>query len=352
MRKNLLMLVVILLTALMANAETSQSVVASLNHEGTVTTFMGGNGLRDALNAAVDGDAIVLSQGTFNAADITKAITLRGAGTSTLSLPDAKIDPVATTYITGDMSINIPATEGKLTIEGCRFNNDVYFTKAPAVDVFKTHMYNIRSISKDVASINFVHCLLYRNSYYYNEINEHTTMVNTVAYFDYFNPCINALNCMLIGNRYNTFSHNSSASGGGQLYNCIFMLESDPGNTYRVELSSNCVAYKSIACLKASFNRWDLFKDFFRYCGNGTNQVINGVTMFNAEDNVPSYPFILTEEAQQTYLGNDGTQVGIHGGALPMDPIPDNLLVTKCNIAPKTTPTGKLSIEIQVSTAK
>lgn len=74
--------------------------------------------------------------------------------------------------------------------------------------------------------------------------------------------------------------------------------------------------------------------------------------MFNAEDKLPGYPFIMTEEAQQTYLGDDGTQVGIHGGALPIDPIPDNLLVTKCSIAPKTTASGKLAIEIQVSTAK
>ena len=74
--------------------------------------------------------------------------------------------------------------------------------------------------------------------------------------------------------------------------------------------------------------------------------------MFNSENAVPSYPFFMTEEAQTQYLGNDGTQVGIHGGPLPMAPIPDNLLVTSCNIASKTTADGKLSVEIKVSTAK
>ena len=161
MKKNLLMLAVIVLTVVMAHAETSQSVVATLNHEGNVTTFMGGNGMRDALNAAVDGDAIILSPGTFNAANITKAVTLRGAGSTMLSLPDAGIDPVAATYITGDMSVNINSTEGKLAIEGIQFNNVLNFTKAPAVDVFKTRIAEIRQLAKEVASINFTHCDIY-----------------------------------------------------------------------------------------------------------------------------------------------------------------------------------------------
>lgn len=347
MRKNLLMLAVILLAALTANAETSQTVTATLNHDGTATTFMGGNGLRDALNAAVDGDAIILSPGTFNAANITKAVTLRGAGATMLSLPDAAIDPVAATYITGELSINIPSTEGKLSIEGCEFNNRVSFVKAPAVDVFKTRISEITRIDKNVASINFTHCLLYINETYFNE---HTTMVNTVAYLNYLNPWITAMNCMLIGNYYDTFSNFSSQSGGGQLTNCIITFANDHTNTMR--LSSNCTAYNCVACCKASYNDWNLIKNFFEYSYNGTNQVVNGLAMFNAEDVVPSYPFYLTEAAAAQYLGNDGTQVGIHGGALPIDPIPDNLLVTRCNIAPKTTPTGKLSIEIQVSTAK
>ncbi len=347
MRKNLLMLAVILLTALMANAETSQTVTATLNHDGNATTFMGGNGMRDALNAAVDGDAIILSPGTFNAADIKKAVTLRGAGATMLSLPGDSIQPTDATYITGEMSINIESTEGKLAIEGIQFNNRVSFVKAPAVDVFKTRISEVTRIDKNVASINFTHCLLYINE---SHMNEHTTMVNTVAYLSYLNPWVNALNCMLIGNRYDTFSAYSSYSGGGQLTNCIITFEND--HSISMKLSSNCTAYNCVACCKASYNDWNLIKDFFEYSYNGTNQVVNGVSMFNAEDAVPVYPFYLTEDAAAQYLGNDGTQVGIHGGSLPIDPIPDNLLVTKCNIAPKTTATGKLQIEIQVSTAK
>jgi len=348
MRKNLLMLAVILLTAVMAHAETGQTVTATLNHEGNVTTYTGGNGLRDALNAAVDGDAIVLSPGTFNAVDIKKVVTLRGAGATTLSMPGDSIKTTEATYITGNLSVNISSTEGKLTIEGCEFNNTVTFSKAPSVDVFKCRLSSL-TMYKNIAAINFTHCFI--NSFNNYEFNEHITLVNTVAYFDYLNPSINALNCVLIGHYFYSFHQYANLTGGGQLTNCILTFDKDPGNG-SIYLSSNCVAYNCVACLNSSYNRWSSFKDFFKYSYNGTNQVINGVTLFNNEDAVPVYPFYLTEEAQKTYLGNDGTQVGIHGGALPIDPIPDNLLVTKCNIAPKTTPTGKLSIEIQVSTAK
>ena len=353
MRKNLLMLAVILLAAMTANAETNQTVTATLNHDGNATIFMGGNGMRDALNAAVDGDVIILSPGTFTGIYITKAVTLRGAGTADLSLPGDSIKPTDATYISGDMSINIESTEGKLTIEGCKFNGRVSFVKAPATYVIKTYFTLIERLTNDVVSINFTHCFFNRDYSYSNsdELNQHTSMLNTVAYFDFFNPYINATNCLIAGNRAETFSNYSSVSGGGQLLNCIILFPNSSSNSYR-PLPANCAAFYCIACTQYSYSNGANVKYFFSYCGNDTNQGFDNLTMFNAEDVLPSYPFYLTQEAAAKYLGNDGTQVGIHGGALPMDPIPDNLLVTRCNIAPKTTPAGKLSIEIQVSTAK
>lgn len=358
MRKILLMCVVALLTTVMANAETTQSACATLNHEGTVTIFMGGNGLKEAHDAAVDGDAIVLSPGTFNAVNITKAITLRGAGAPHLTIPGDTIKPENGTYITGDMSINIESSEGKLSIEGCQFNNKVSFAKAPATYVFKTRIAEVPLLSNGVASINFTHCMVFFNdnrnaSTQISDLNQHTSMLNTAAYYGYFfNPFVNATNCLITGDKSDTFSRLSSAAGGGQLLNCIILFPYDL--TYYYSLSANCVAYNCVACTKNSFSNYNsgAIEKFFQYSYNGTNQAFHNLTMFNSEDVVPSYPFTLTEEAQQTYLGNDGTQIGINGGSLPMDPIPDNLLITKCNIAPKTTPTGKLSIEIQVSTAK
>ena len=62
--------------------------------------------------------------------------------------------------------------------------------------------------------------------------------------------------------------------------------------------------------------------------------------------------FELTDEAKTTYLGTDGTEVGMHGGILPYDTTPSYPQITKMNVANKTTADGKLSVEIEVSAAE
>jgi hypothetical protein len=76
--KKVLLSVVAMVFATMSFAQ--NTVVASLSHEGVTTMFYGSNALKDAVAAAESGDIISLSAGTFYATDITKAITLRGAG--------------------------------------------------------------------------------------------------------------------------------------------------------------------------------------------------------------------------------------------------------------------------------
>ena len=76
--KKLLLSVVAMLFA--ATSYAQNTVVASLNHEGESTMFYGVGALQQAVAEAVSGDIISLSSGTFNASNITKAITLRGVG--------------------------------------------------------------------------------------------------------------------------------------------------------------------------------------------------------------------------------------------------------------------------------
>ena len=64
--------------AAMCFAQSSR--LTTLSHDGKVTTFYGAFALRDAHDAASNGDAIDLSSGAFNAVDIKKALTIRGAG--------------------------------------------------------------------------------------------------------------------------------------------------------------------------------------------------------------------------------------------------------------------------------
>ena len=47
------------------------------------------------------------------------------------------------------------------------------------------------------------------------------------------------------------------------------------------------------------------------------------------------------------YIGSDGTQIGLHGG-IGFDLIPSTLQITKCEVAPRSTKDGKLSVKIEV----
>ena len=78
MKKLFLSLVAAIVAATATYAQ--NSLIAVLSHEGEVSTFYGITALREAHDAAENGDVITLSSGTFNSCDITKAVTIRGAG--------------------------------------------------------------------------------------------------------------------------------------------------------------------------------------------------------------------------------------------------------------------------------
>ncbi len=57
--------------------------------------------------------------------------------------------------------------------------------------------------------------------------------------------------------------------------------------------------------------------------------------------------FELTETAVATYLGDDGTQVGIYGGTNPFNPTPTNPQVKKFTVS-STTEGDQLKVKINV----
>jgi hypothetical protein len=59
--------------------------------------------------------------------------------------------------------------------------------------------------------------------------------------------------------------------------------------------------------------------------------------------------FELTEEAKTTYLGTDGTEIGLYGGLLPYNTTPSYPLISKMEVEKQTTPEGQLGVTIEVS---
>lgn len=318
MKQLLFFVTALILAVLPVKAQTSQ--VATLSHEGTITTFYSANALKDAYAAAVDGDVITLSSGTFNATEIKKNITVRGAG----MMPDAE-----PTIITGNIEVRCPASETNyLTLEGFYQNGRLTFQSATDPRIVKCqfkefyfgYAKNLTAVNTFIrdfnatfanASGNFINC-------YVSEMYSSSSTIQSAVF----------TNCVL------WFGPNDIRN----FYNCTFknciMWSND---------SDRCFPTSSIASYCYYYGKAE---NPFKNSPATTNVLIKDLTPEDVYSNVPMY--ILKEEYQTTWLGEDGTQVGIYGGFLPFDPTPTNPQITKFNVASKTTADGKLSVDIEV----
>ena len=68
-----------------------------------------------------------------------------------------------------------------------------------------------------------------------------------------------------------------------------------------------------------------------------------GEDIFNEE-------FILDEGIATGFLGNNGTEIGIHGGYYPYSSRPGYMRMRRCIVGDRTTDDGHLSVDIEVVT--
>lgn len=322
MKQLLFFVTALILAVLPAKAQSTQ--VATLSHEGTITTFYSGNALKDAYAAAAEGDVITLSSGTFASVDIKKNITLRGAG----MMPDEN-----PTVITGNISVYCPSSETNyLTLEGFYLNGRISFESYSS------------GVTKDP---RFVKCQF--KEFYYSNINN---MMAVNSFFKNFsasgNNTGNFINCYL-----GEVDGNSSMQSS-TFTNCVFWL----GNR-SLNYLPNCSLKNCVIGQSGNFSNPFPASTIATYCyyyGSILNPFENSPTSTNVVMNDMSATDIfsdtdlqiLKDELQSTWLGDDGTQVGIYGGFLPFDPTPTNPQITKFNVASKTTADGKLSVDIEV----
>lgn len=351
--KKILLSLVALICATVSFAQSS--LLATLSHEGTVKTYYGATALKAAFAEAANGDVITLSSGTFLAIDITKAITLRGAGM--LANPEKGTFP---TVISGDFKINIAedVTE-KLTVEGIYHNHKINIAKGTTLKnamFLKSHLCdfgcednNYPGIMKD---ITFIHCIV-------NGGRFNCSPGGTISCMNCFiqNPITNSKsvfefkNCVIKNNIEYGFSNFDNCS----FFNSLFCTYNRAGLLPKGVTCFNCVAIDS------DRTYWHNGYNAYTYSGKGffyniTNQSNTSApesifkTYRGAVDDLETYE--LTDEAAAKYLGTDGTQVGIYGGSLPFDATPSNPQILKCNVASKSTADGKLSVDITIKAAE
>lgn len=341
-----------------------QTTVALLNHEGTITTYYGQEALVQAHKAAVHGDVITLSGGSFTApSSWTKAVTLRGAGCYEGTDNSREVTSIGNVF-----KLAIPVEiETTMTIEGINFKSEFKFsTKVQNTTFLKCYFTYVENVC---CNTNFYNCVLNNalsfssESNYLANVNLHNCYVsgpeNSYSY-----STINFTNCIV---KFDTNNHPIYSMKYAKYSNCIFLGYFKPynaGDPAKYCIPATCTATNCLSChcvYKDATDTEDAIYDYtiFDEMGNTTNKCLENGTpvteaiksVFKTYNGTDGFSFNelyeLTDEAKTTYIGSDGTQIGIHGG-IGFDLVPSTLQITKCEVAPRSTTDGKLSVSIEV----
>ena len=314
--KKFILLIIALFYTVVAYAQRTDQVSAILQHGDTETIFIGNTGLEQAYAAAVDGDVIILSQGIFNTINnISKVLTIYGAG-----FEDNAETNTATTTINGTVRLGDGSdTEfDGIHIEGVKINGYMGLnSQLKNVTIQRCCITNNIEFNHNTENVTFRQCymlgdilgqykhangLLISNCYVSKNINNFS--VNSFVHIDH----------SYMGNMYsrvyreyaqflwtnsiiNKLSGDLPLGYAALVKNCIFFSD----NYYNDVDLENCYRLNSIA---------DIFAD-------GENAVYTPTRTFELKD-------------PETYVGTDGTPIGLSGGA-GWNKVPSNPYVSKVN---------------------
>lgn len=306
--------------------------MATLNHEGTISTYYGTVALRQAHAAAVSGDVITLSSGTFLGTDITKAVTIRGAGMEVTKINDIVNEP---TILSGDFYIKIPAEDtGRLTLEGIYHNGYIYFYGGQVKNaLFLKSRFNYIGYSNNpkVQDLTVLNCRISDNIDL-GSGNSAQFLNSVVKYFD--SGYMSFSHCVIL-------SAPGLRNGGNEYKSCIICWD----GTYDIPFASSSSAYNNLFISR---------RIILNNISNQTNLKVptddERFAYLRGYDDSKDYK--LTDQNRDVLKATDGGEIGIYGGSLPYSAIPTNPQITKFNVASKTTADGKLSVDIEVKSGE
>lgn len=329
---------------LMLSAVTfAQQQLATLNHNNDITVFYGADALVSAHNAAETGDIITLSSGVFNATNISKAVTIRGAGAWADTSGGNTVIRNGFSINAGGDDVHHLTLEGIFALGGISCNGS---TNNP--QFIKCYFQSIGiSCASSLNNASFVNCILvYWGSY--ASASSWSCYASSASGTQFVNSVI--MDC-------NNYSVSES------YINCV--VKQNPNNVSS-RLFQNCVLYwdyadsvapanngtTSFNCLYVqmstdSSNVDDLYSPAVGHTLWGIRGMSNVFQTFNGS--TEGEDFRLLDNIANTYLGTDGTQIGIYGGTMPFDPHVTSPLIRRITVAPRSNANGQLPVDIEVT---
>ena len=335
-----LLVAVALAVAFFSSAYAQQQVAVLQRGDSVLGVYYGVNSFIDAMNASANGDIITLSGGTFNSPTyenpLSKAITIRGAG----AMADTARGITPTVFYGEYFYCNSIAGNNNthLVVEGVLFNGYLYEKENNAT----------------ITSPEFIRCIFMR------EANSAPNKTDGTY-----------VNCIFKGSVSTNHGYN-----GGNFVNCVLWDDTESNSTINLV---NCVVrvtfyQNNLNANNTIFFRENSSSDHTLNAGNIQNSLVIGLslsniynstntvlpldslsavfaTFTNSSNNIDfNTSYALTSRAAASFLGIDGTQVGIYGGVMPFNFVPTYNVIRRCTVAPRSTADGKLSVDIELET--
>jgi len=296
--------------ALMGKAQVTDEQSAILQNGDNAQIFYGTNALVEALEAAPDrGATITLSSGTFAGGTITKCVNIYGAGWVEQKVARDNDNPsdnsILPTIINSKITISIPeelTAPHNIHIEGLRtsYGSGGYLCDKPidGLEIMKCYITDNGTRVQFTAENKNV---VITQSY----INEVLGLGDALIQNCYIiNGC--NITCLNVNESHVVINHCIVGGHGGYGSNCkaLFTNSMIWGN-YGIGPSStarNCMF--NIGSISNVGSEGNIFSVDY-------NQIFEDATNFNYTD---ARTFKIKDELVNTYMGNDGTQIGINGG--------------------------------------
>lgn len=326
MKKLFLLLTVVMAFAFSAKAHVSS--VATLSHEGKVVVFYSANALKEAYEAAVNGDVITLSAGSFESpGEIKKNITIRGAGMMYEDDSNTKFEDNLT-IIHNEFSLwtnEANDTIHQFVAEGLFFTGDVSLYDTNNSMIAKCRLKKLYGNKRGtIRNVKILHSILVDC-----DICDGDYIIsNSYLKTDRIDGNMTVQNCVI--------------EGGGNL-GCIYFygLMANSILINNSHINTNSAVVRNCICIGSNSNFFTQDKKVVSY----ENQVFSEDTEIFKEGTTT---YELTDANKMAWLGSDGTEIGMHGGQLPFTTQLSNPQITKFEVASKTDSEGKLSVNIEV----
>lgn len=330
-----------LLTLIIAIASTMTALSQTIAlHSSTGTTLFRGNTALEAANtSAQNGDTLYLSGGGFTPpANFDKRLMIFGAG-----------HYVDSTLATGKTFIN-----GNVTLNE---NADLFYLEGVEI----TGIFTITT-NHSVNNVTIKRCKINGTFNALGGLSNPTSNLSLIGNVLMNTVNIqNATNVMIANNIFNVSLINTN---GNQISNNIFLSHSEPWNVYAFSGNNNIVN-NNISLITTNhgfasgssnvFNNNLFVSSAPHYSttpttiGNYTGIAQTAIFVSQTGSSF-NYSHNYRLQSPATYLGTDGTQVGIYGGTFPYKEgaVPLNPHIQLKNIAPTTDANGNLQIQIKV----